>query len=592
MLKNCIASVILGFAALLFLALVDPSLAAPTAEAGELSAEVPYPEAPNEWPADPPVGPPEGVSAAMLKDPFADAARWLHYGGDYQNHRHSPSSLDPAAARELSVAWAFGTGTRGQFEVSPVVYGGVMYVTSSYNRVFALDAKSGEMLWRYDHQFPDDLRLCCGPPNRGPAIHGDTLLMGTLDAKLLALDRRTGKKRWEVTLADYQDGTSITAAPLVVGDLAVIGIAGGEFGARGFFDAYRVADGQRVWRHYTVPGKPGDPGSDTWAENSYETGGAPAWTTGAYDAEADVLYWTTGNPSPDWNGDLREGDNLYSNSVLAVSPQTGELKWHFQFTPHDVWDYDGNTQIFLVDADWDGRARKLLVQANRNGFFYVLDRETGEFLRATAYVEQVNWASIGADGRPVVNPKAVPVEKPTERVCPSNLGGMNGAWTGAYNPSLGLAFIPSIEACQRFVKGIVTFIKGVPFMAGLPETLDVNEGKAYGHISAVDVASGEIRWRYRDPLPMMGGVVSTAGGVVISGTLDGHALALNAANGEELWRFRMGGGMRSQPVVYEVDGRTYVAIASGSFAGLDVFGAGLDSVPEGGHLFVFATPEG
>jgi alcohol dehydrogenase (cytochrome c) len=392
-----------------------PSHAAPTAGEGELSAEVPYPESPNAWPADEPVGPAEGVSAAMLEDPFADGARWLHYGGDYRNHRHSPSRLNPAAARRLAAVWAFGTGTKGQFEVSPIVYGGVMYVTSSYNRVFALDAKSGEMLWRYDHQLPEDLRLCCGPPNRGPAIHGDTLLMSTLDAKLLALDRRTGTKRWEVTLADYQEGMSLTAAPLVVGDLAVIGIAGGEFGARGFFDAYRVADGERAWRHYTVPGKPGDPGEDTWAGNSYETGGAPAWTTGAYDAEADVLYWTTGNPSPDWNGDLRKGDNLYSNSVLAVVPQTGELKWHFQFTPHDVWDYDGNTQIFLVDAEWEGSPRKLLVQANRNGFFYVLDRESGEFLRATQYVEQLNWASIDSDGRPVVNPKAVPLPQQPRR---------------------------------------------------------------------------------------------------------------------------------------------------------------------------------
>jgi len=465
-----------------------------------------------------------------------------------------------------------------------------MYVTSSYNRIFGLDARTGELLWRYDHAMPDDLRLCCGPPNRGVAISGDLVLMGTLDAKLIALDRRTGERRWEAKLAEYQDGFSITSAPLVVGELAIIGVAGGEFGARGFFDAYRVANGERVWRHHTVPTGPDAPGADTWAGNSYETGGAPAWTTGAYDAETDTLYWATGNPSPDWNGDLRKGDNLYSNSVLAVEPATGKLKWHFQFTPHDVWDFDGNTQLFLIDGTIDGEPRKLLAQPNRNGFFYLLDRSDGSFLRASPYVEQLNWASIGTDGRPVVNPKAMPQKTPTERVCPSNMGGMNGAWTGSFDPALGLVFVPSIEACQLYAKGIITFIKGVPFMAGLPETLDASTGKAYGHLSAIDALTGEIRWRYRDPNPMMGGVVSTAGGVVVTGSLDGQAIALNAKTGDELWRFRMGGGMRSQPVVYELDGKIYVAVASGSFIGIDMFGAGLDRAPEGGHLFVFAVP--
>lgn len=555
------------------------------------SVEIELPPLPTHWPAKAPVGAGAGpVSDAMLRAAPSEANKWLLYGGNYANFRHSPlRSLNPESVKELRVAWAFPTGTLGQFEASPVVYDGVMYVTTSYNRLFALDAGTGALLWRYDHVQPSELRLCCGPVNRGVGIAGDLVLMATLDAQLLAFDRRTGEIRWTARLADYRDGYSATSAPLVVRNLAVIGVAGGEYGVRGFFDAYDVGTGKRVWRHYTVPAK-GEAGAETWGGDSYKSGGAPAWTSGAWDPQTDTLYWTTGNPSPDWNGDLRAGDNLYSNSLLALEAKTGKRKWHFQFTPHDVWDYDGNTQVFLVDVLRDGKLVKAIAQANRNGFFYLLDRMSGEFLLAKPYVEQLNWASIDVAGRPAVNPDALPQLEPEHRICPSNMGGMNGAWSGAYNPHLGLAYIPSVEACQKFAKGIVAFVKGIPYLGGLPDTVDASEGKAYGLLSAIEVDSGEVRWRYRDPQPMMGGALSTAGGVVFTGNLEGFALALDAETGEELWRFRMGGGVRSQPVAYEVDGRPYVAIGSGSFAAMDAFGAGLDRIPEGGHLFVFALP--
>lgn len=556
------------------------------AATSEESGEIELAPLPNYWPAETPAGRGAGpVTDAMLRDPFAESDRWLHYYGDYAGNRHSPlTTLNPASVRDLRVAWSLSSGTTGQFEVSPIVYDGVMYVTTSYNRIFALDAVSGEILWRYDHQQPEDLRLCCGPPNRGPAIAGDLILMGTLDAKLVALNRRTGERVWESLVAHYADGFTITSAPLIVRNLAIVGIGGGEYGVRGFFDAYDVATGDRVWRHYTVPAA-GEEGADSWAGNSNETGGAPAWTTGAYDPATDTLFWTTGNPSPDWNGDLREGDNLYSNSILALDPATGKRKWHFQTTPHDLWDFDGNTQLFLFEED----GRSLISQPNRNGYYYVLDRSDGSFVRATQYVEQLNWATIDQNGRPVVNPKALPVEKPTERICPSNLGGMNGAFTAARNPDLGLVFIPSIESCQRYSKGVIFFNKGLPFMAGLPETLDANEGKSYGLFSAINAATGEVVWRYKDRWPMMGGTLSTAGGVVFTGNLTGEALAFDAKSGEELWRFRMGGGMRSQPIAYEIDGQTYVAIASGSFGTLDAFAGGPGKVPEGGQFFVFRT---
>ncbi|MEC8357923.1 MAG: PQQ-binding-like beta-propeller repeat protein, partial [Pseudomonadota bacterium] len=369
------------------------------------------------------------VSAEMLLEPQSSRSDvWLQYGGDYSNNRHSPiNALSPENIDNLKFAWGFPSGTTGQFAVSPVVYDGIMYVTTSYNRLIALDATSGEMFWRYDHQLPADLRLCCGPANRGPSIHEDKILMATLDARILAFDRLSGELLWDTEIVEYFKGFSATSAPLIVKDLAIIGVGGGEFGVRGFFDAYDVNTGDRVWRHYTVPAE-GEPGYETWSGNSYETGGAPAWTIGTYDPELDLVFWTTGNPAPDWNGDARLGDNLFSDSVLAINPNTGERVWYYQFTPHDVWDYDGNSHLFQAEMVVDGEPTKALVQANRNGFFYAINRENGQFIRATSYMEQLNWAeSMESDGRPVINVEAMPSEEPTMRVCPGALGGMNGS---------------------------------------------------------------------------------------------------------------------------------------------------------------------
>ncbi len=567
----------------------SPTYAAPAEPAGVADAEVKLPPPPTAWYAAKPVGTSAGpVTAAQLaKGP--DRSSWLTYGGDYRNFRHSPvAGITPATVKRLHVAWAAPTGTTGQFETSPVVYGGVMYITSSYNRLIALDARTGQFLWRYDVQLPGDLRLCCGPANRGVAIGGDLVFMATLDGHLIAFDRTTGKVAWNVVVANYKDGYSITAAPLVVGDLVYTGVAGGEFGAPGFIDAYDLKTGKRAWRINTVPSA-GQPGVETWAGESWKSGGAPSWTTGAYDQETKTLFWTVGNPSPDWNGDKRAGDNLYSNSLLALDPLTGKMKWYFQFTPHDVWDYDGNTQIFLVDTVVDGKPVKAIAQANRNGYFYLLDRTSGRFLRATQYVEQLTWAKgVDAKGRPMVDPAAMPQENPSARVCPSNLGGMNGAWTGAYDPATSLVYAPSIEACQQYAKGLAVYVKGIPFMGGMPNTVDANAGKAYGLLSAIDVRTGAVKWRYRDTRPMMAGVAATAGGVLFTSNQQGEALAFDQATGKKLWSFRMGGGGRGQPVVYEVDGKPYVAVPSGGFTGLDGFAGAGSNLPEGGQLFVFA----
>jgi alcohol dehydrogenase (cytochrome c) len=528
------------------------------------------------------------VDAAMLEAGLEDPTRWLQYGGNYENHRHSPiRELTPSSVQRLRVAWTFPTGTPAQFEASPVVYDGIMYVTSSLNRLFALDAETGEPYWRYDHQQPRDLRVCCGLVNRGVAILGDAVFMATLDARIIALHRLTGEILWNTEIIDYRRGFAATSAPLVVGNLVVVGVAGGEFGIRGFFDAYDAETGARVWRHYTVPAA-GEAGVETWEGTSYETGGAPTWTTGAYDQESNTLFWVTGNPSPDWNGDDREGDNLYSNSVIAVDPTNGERKWHFQFTPHDVWDYDGNTHVFLVDIVREGRSIEALVQANRNGYFYILDRTTGAFISASPYV-RVTWGTIDAQGRPVVNPAAMPSDDPSFTVCPNHLGGMNGAWTGAFNPSLGLAFIPAIESCELFTKGVSTFVEGQFFMGGSANHAEGRSGDAYGHLSAIDVATGEVRWQSRDQHPLMGGALSTAGGVVITGNQSGHALAMNARTGEVVWQFRLGGGVRSQPIAYRAGGKVFVAIGSGNGTFTGATGAPT-IVPEGGVLHVFTLP--
>jgi alcohol dehydrogenase (cytochrome c) len=533
------------------------------------------------------------VTDEMLRKAPADPSTWLHFGGNYQTWRHSPiDELTPQSAKNLRVAWMLPTGVPVQLEVSPIVYDGILYATASHNRLFAVDAVTGKMIWRYDHQQPGDLRICCGPVNRGAAIAGDLVLMGTLDARLIAFDRKSGRIVWNTEIAPYEKGLSVTSAPLVVKGLAVIGVGGGEYGVRGFFDAYDVETGKLAWRHFTVPAA-GEPGVETWAGDSWKSGGAATWVSGAYDPETDTLFWATGNPSPDWNGDLREGDNLYSDSVLAVDPATGKRKWHFQYTQHDVWDYDGNSELWLVDVERGGQKVPALAQANRNGHFYLLDRRDGKFLFAKQYVDQLNWGKVDAKGRTQVDPKMVPADEgePLERICPGLAGGNQGSYNGAINPELGLAFVPVIESCMQFKKGIVVFVEGVPFMGGEPIGVDATEGKAYGHLSAIDVATGETRWRYKDPYPMMAGVLSTAGGLVVTGNMEGHILGFDAKTGKEVWRFNAGSTIRSHPVAYQLDGRTFLAVGVGGGGVVEAIVGKPSNVPDAGVLLVFELPK-
>ncbi len=533
------------------------------------------------------------MTAERLAAGTDDTSGWHMYGGNFENWRYSPlTDINRDNVAKLAPAWFFQTGIPGQLEASPVVADGVLYLTASYNNLFALSARSGEMLWHYEHQLPGDIRICCGPTNRGVAVAGDKVFMATLDARLLAFDRATGKIAWDVTLDDYKLGYSATAAPLVVKDMVIIGIAGGEYGARGFLDAYSIADGKRRWRRYTVPSA-GEPGVETWEGDSWKIGGGPPWVTGTYDAKRDLLYWTVGNPSPDWNGETREGDNLYTNSALALDPDTGDLKWHFQFTPHDVWDYDATNGLILVDVQRDGKTVSAVVQPNRNGYVYVLDGDTGKFLQGTQYVDSLNWArGLDANGRPMVDEKYVPMPGGnTNFVCPGNVGGNNGSFTYAYSGATKLMYVPVIESCAKMETETTVFVSGQPFWGGGPGVTQGEEGTAYGKFSAIDPSTGKIKWEYKDRYPLVGGALATGGGVVFTGNQTGYALALDDTTGKLLWKFQTGSMVRGQPITYKIDGRQYVALASGG-GGIAVSIIGeAPSVTLGSALAVFALPQ-
>jgi alcohol dehydrogenase (cytochrome c) len=427
------------------------------------------------------------------------------------------------------------------------------------NHAWAIDGATGKQLWHYQRRLPDGLKVCCGLVNRGFAVLGDRLFMATLDAHLVALNMKDGTVIWDVELADYQQGYAATAAPLVVKGRLIVGIAGGEYANRGFLDAYNPADGKREWRFWTVPA-PGETGADTWPADVLERGGAPTWVTGTYDPELDTLYWGTGNPNPDWDGESRPGDNLYAASVVALNPDTGELKWHYQYTPHDTHDWDSNQIPVLADVTIDGRPRKVLIQANRNGFLYVLDRTNGEFITAHPFVNQ-NWATgIGADGRPMMVPGHDPTPQGTV-TCPDWYGGTNFN-PPSYDASRNLFFLSARETCARFIQRLTEDAKvGDRTMGGT--VAPVRDPASWGALRAFDPLTGEKKWEVKYDGAGWAGVLSTASGVVFSADDDGVFMAVNADTGEVLYRYRMGAPIYAPPTTYTIDGRQYVAIGSG-----------------------------
>jgi alcohol dehydrogenase (cytochrome c) len=443
--------------------------------------------------------------------------------------------------------------------MTPVVVGGIMYVTAT-NQCYALDAGTGRELWRFQRP-PTKGALVAA--NRGVAVAGDRLFLALDNAHLVALDRFTGALRWETELGELRKNYGASSAPLVAGDLVVSGVSGGEHGANGFVAALDQETGQERWRFWSVP-RPGEPGSETWRGKDIEHGGAPTWFTGSYDPVLDLVYWPTGNPGKEYNGDDRQGDNLYSDSVLALERKTGRLAWHYQFTPHDVWDWDATQTSVLVDAEWQGRPRKLMLHADRNGFFYVLDRSDGTFLRATPFVRNLTWASgIGKDGRPVKQPGLEPSEAGT-KVCPSQEGATNW-FSPSFDPKAGLYYVQTFEKCSVYIKSDQgewesgrTYLGGT--QRGAPDPTPERI------LRAIDLATGRIAWELPQPGPAVswGGTLATVTGLVFVAEESGSLLAVDARSGERLWAFPTNQTWRASPMTYMFDGTQYVAIAAGS----------------------------
>jgi alcohol dehydrogenase (cytochrome c) len=499
---------------------------------------------------------------------------WLTHSGSVLSQRYSPlTQITPANVKNLQQQWVFQARSLEKFEATPLVVNGVMYTVQAPNDVVALDAATGRVFWVYSHTVSPQARLCCGRVNRGLAILGNTLFMGTIDGHVIAIDAVTGGLIWNSTVsgARPEAGYAFTLAPLVVKDKVIVGSAGGEYGVRGFLAALDVRTGTEAWRFYTIPG-PGERGHETWTGDSWKIGGAPIWVTGSYDADLNLTYWGIGNPGPDWNGDSRAGDNLYSESVVALDADTGQLKWHFQFTPHDEFDYDAVQVPVLVDLPWQGTMRKVMLWANRNGFWYVLDRRTGQFLSGKPFVK-VNWTSgLDEKGRPMN------MLSPTPQgtlIFPGNQGGTNW-YSPSYSPRTGLFYIPSwMDTSSTYIKRPVEFAEGRRYTGALPmmpvgmlqPSSIVNRRlpeDGYGAVQAFDPKTGEKKWEYKMTDVTDSGLLTTASDVLFSGGREGYFFALDARTGTLLWKASVGGHVSAGPMTYAVAGKQYVAISAGS----------------------------
>jgi alcohol dehydrogenase (cytochrome c) len=490
-------------------------------------------------------------------------ADWPTYNGQLSGSRYSPlAQITRTNIARLAPRWMFSLGNTARLQVTPVVVEGVMYVASA-NECYALDAGNGREIWHYRRPRTKDLvGNAAGGINRGVGVASDRVFMVTDHAHIIALDRFTGRLLWETEMADWRQNYNATGAPLPVGSLVITGTSGGDEGVRGFVAAYDQATGKEAWRFWTVPRR-GEPKSETWQGKGIEHPGATTWLTGTYDPELDTVYWPTGNPSPDLIGDDRGGDNLYSDSVVALDAKTGVLKWHFQFTPHDVWDYDAQETPALVDTTWRGQPRKLLVQVNRNGFMYVLDRTNGKFLLGKQYVKNVTWASgLSADGRPMVVPNMEPTRE-GKRVCPS-LDGASNWYSTSFNPTTGLYYVQTNDKCGVFTRVDMEWEAGKGFMGG--SFKPAPDEPAQRVLRAIDIQSGQIVWELPQTgtVDSWGGVLSTAGGVVIFGEDNGALMAADARDGKPLWSFPANVLWKASPMTYMFDDAQYVAVAAGS----------------------------
>jgi PQQ-dependent dehydrogenase (methanol/ethanol family) len=538
----------------------------------------------------------------------AQAQNWPITGGDSGNTRYSASKqINTTNVGKLNVEWALQLGTLRSQESTPILVGDTLYVTSSFGpkNTYAVNAKTGEVKWTYQPEIPKgiDQYACCDVNNRGVAYNDGKIFLGRLDANIVALDAKTGKELWKTPIIDYTGGSVITSPPVVAKNLVITGFGGGEYGVRGSIVALDQATGKEVWRTYTVP-MGNEPGADTWKGDSGKNGGGAAWNVGSYDPKLNLVYYGTSNPSP-WSAAVRGNDssdigkftNLYTASVLALNADTGKITWHYQFTPHDAWDYDGVNELVFADLPFDGKKTPVLMQANRNGFFYVLDRANGKLLSAKQYVSGVNWAT-GVDmktGTPIEaagNVKRPGMKRNAKDICPNLLGAKN--WMPmSYDAATGLVVMPTLNLCMD-MEGIEPEYKKGAFYLGV--NFDLGKAGAGGYMGGVkawDPVKQKEVWFNKDELPWAGGVLTTAGGLVFHGDVKGWFKALDAKTGKTLWKFNAGSGISAAPMTYTLDGKQYVAVVSGRTESIPAFlGAIGEKVvaasPEGGTLYVFS----
>ena len=538
---------------------------------------------------------PFGASAQttdQLVKGATDTANVLNYGMGYNLQRFSPlTQINKDNVKNLVPVWNYSFADDRSAQSQPIVYQGVIYVTN-HNATMAVDAKTGKQIWKTKVEYPAETPriVCCGIINRGAAIYNGKLFRTTLDANVIALDMKTGKELWRQKAADIKEGYSMTVAPLVADGVVITGISGAEFGTRGFIDGWDPETGKRLWRTHTVP-SPEEPGGDTWKGDTWKLGGGSTWITGSYDPELNTVYWGVGNPGP-FNAAVRPGDNLYTCAVLALEPKTGKIKWHYQFSPNNPFDYDAVAEMVLADMTIEGKPTKVLMDANRNGFFYVLDRTNGKLLAANPYVK-VNWAT-GIDmktGRPIetdISKDAREGKKVT--VQPSILGGKN--WEPmSYNPQTGLAYANTLNIGGNYKSEPAVYKQGEWYLG-----MDLTDLWAWpdgprGHLKAIDPMTGKAKWEVPSDIPRFSGVLSTAGGVVFSGQLTGEFDAFDANDGKKLWSFQTGSGIEGQPVTWQQDGVQYIAVTSGYGGVYSIFSGDerLANVPTGGSLWVFAV---
>ncbi len=538
----------------------------------------------------------------------AGAQGWSVYGGDTGNTRYSEAKqVTTGNVSKLKVQWALGLGTNRSQESTPILVGDTLFVTSSFGpkNTFAVNAKTGEVKWTYQPDVPKGIEqyACCDVNNRGVAHQDGKIFLGRLDAHVVALDAKTGKELWKTQVIDHTGGSVITSPPTLVKNLVITGYGGGEYGVRGSLVALDQATGKEVWRTYTVP-MGSEPGADTWKGDSGKNGGAVAWHIGSYDPKLNLVYYGTSNPSP-WSASVRGNDssdvgkftNLYSASVLALNADTGKITWHYQFTPHDAWDYDGVNELVFADQKVDGKMVPVIMQANRNGFFYVIDRTNGKLISAKQFIEGVNWAT-GIDmktGSPIEtagNAKRPGMKRKASDICPNLIGGKN--WMPmSYSKQTGLVYIPTMNLCMD-LEGIQADYKRGAFYLGVNFDLGkVGPGGHMGGVKAWDPVKQQEVWFNKQDLPFNGGMMTTAGGLLFHGDIKGWFRASDAKTGKELWKFNTGSGITAAPMTYTLDGKQYVAVVSGRTQSIPAFFGALGekmvaASPEGGTLYVFA----